>query len=166
MTEAEEHGEFIADIVDSNFGENNERVDLDLESPVILMGLPRMAGWKPFGHMKLSHQLYTEIVEEWIEENGRPREIAAVNPNKGKWQTVWARDDHDPCAEERNEITTPPPELPETCPHCGEEIEGQNDTSVRWNGQQWEHKSSEVTAQAGHHIIRKEDVEEMEDEEE
>lgn len=36
------------------------------------------------------------------------------------------------------------------CPECGEELTG---GSVRWNGQYWEHKSSEAHPQAGHHAM-------------
>ena len=36
------------------------------------------------------------------------------------------------------------------CPECGEVIEP---GSLRWTGYSWEHKSSDVHAQAGHHVI-------------
>lgn len=46
------------------------------------------------------------------------------------------------------------PEILKPCPVCGEEHDGVNDSSIRWNGANWEHKSTEAHPQVGHHVMR------------
>lgn len=55
-------------------------------------------------------------------------------------------------------LATDPDDCPEVCLQCGEPIEP---GSVRWNGRNWEHKSSDAHPQAGHHAML--DVEEATD---
>lgn len=91
--QVEEKGRWLVPVIDTHFG---PLLRHGLPSPVLFMGLPSYAGWRPFGSVSLAHQTYVKKAAEWImEESGRPREVAVLAVETGKWVTVWARNGHD-----------------------------------------------------------------------
>lgn len=91
---AEEWGDWEVDIGSSIHG--RPILSHDLEERVILMGLPKLAGWEPFGRIMLSHQTRVEKVRDWLDDNPFAREVAVLEVDTGTWQTVWSADNHDP----------------------------------------------------------------------
>jgi hypothetical protein len=88
-----ERGEFHVDRQDTHMSYLN--FDLDLDSLVVLLVLPRMSGWRvpeTRNYGSMSHQISVESVAEAYENADRPREIAAVSLDWGTWQSIWTRD--------------------------------------------------------------------------
>lgn len=82
------YGRFTVDVKD--VGKFGLRLDHDRPHSVILMGLPKLHGWKPLPYsMHLSGQTSVEKVEDWLEENQNAREVAVLDCETGDWQTVW-----------------------------------------------------------------------------
>jgi hypothetical protein len=71
---------------------HHKKIHLDMSSPVILMYRPRLGGWTPSPHgLMLNHQLY-EMKVFSITEKFKAREIVAVNPLTGTWETIWLKE--------------------------------------------------------------------------
>lgn len=78
---------------------NHARIHTEIDGPLILMYRGRLGGWTPSPHaMMLNHQLYYMKVFS-IVESLKAREIAAVNPKTGEWETIWVHKHAEPQAE-------------------------------------------------------------------
>lgn len=66
-----------------------------LDGSVVFMGLPKTAGWKPFGSVKLPHQTYLKHVQEWLDDNPLARKVAVLDTSTGEQVTVWVREGSD-----------------------------------------------------------------------
>lgn len=89
---SEEQGTYVVSSRANNFGEVMEH---GLSQPVIFVALPKTSGWKPFGHLCLSHQTYKKKVEKQVREGRKLREVAVMGTETGEWVTVWTADGHD-----------------------------------------------------------------------
>ena len=75
---------------------NHTKVRLDMSGPVVLLYRTRLGGWQPSPHsLMLNHQLY-EMKVFSIAEKFDAKEIVAVNPASGEWETVWLKDGENP----------------------------------------------------------------------
>lgn len=80
------YGQFTVPLKETSFG---LLLDHDHSDRVMLMGLPRSAGWRAISSVCLPHQTYVEKVEEWLGGKKFAREIAVLEVDSGEWETVW-----------------------------------------------------------------------------
>jgi hypothetical protein len=85
-------GGWAVDIIETEFG---DRIAHGLDGErVMLMGLPRLAGWRGISPVCGPDQVYVEKVMRWLNAHTRAREVAVLDPDSGTWQTVWQQEVH------------------------------------------------------------------------
>lgn len=77
-------------------------LDHDLDTTVLFMVLPKIAGWRASAEhswISMSHQTYlddlNDVIEAEIGARRKPREVALLEVDTGRWQTVASWKKHD-----------------------------------------------------------------------
>lgn len=82
-------GEWCSELTHNIHGK--QTVKLDVDGPVMLMGLPTHHGWRAITSVKLNHQIKVEEIADWVEENPMCREVAALAVDAGEWEKIWTQ---------------------------------------------------------------------------